>query len=103
MTKELEEIKNLLGKVATKRDISSLQVIFDEKTKNREIDGLIEAMDTYNLKEGLIITENEQNTLEINGFKIKIIPQSCLFSKCFSIPTIIYISIREFRYKILKL
>ena len=57
--------------------IQAIQVtlsLFDEKTKKREIDGLIEAMGAYNLKEGLIITENEQSTLEINGFKIIIIP-----------------------------
>jgi len=51
MTKELEEIKNLLGKVATKRDISSLQVIFDEKTKKLQR----QISDMNNLLKNLLI------------------------------------------------
>lgn len=57
--------------------IQAIQVtttLSDEKTKEREIDGLIEAMNIYGLKEGLILTENEQSYLEIKKFKIKIIP-----------------------------
>lgn len=57
--------------------IQAIQValnISDEKLKNREIDGLIEAMNTYGLKEGFIITENDQSTLEVETFQIKIIP-----------------------------
>jgi predicted AAA+ superfamily ATPase len=46
----------------------------DEKVKNREIEGLIEAMNAYDLQEGFIITENEQSILEIEKFKIRIIP-----------------------------
>lgn len=34
----------------------------DSKTKKREINGLLEAMVTYNLTEGLIITEDESST-----------------------------------------
>ncbi len=57
--------------------VEAIQVslnLTDEKVKNREIDGLIEAMNTYGLDEGLIITENEQDTLEVENFKIKIVP-----------------------------
>lgn len=46
----------------------------DETVKNREIAGLIEAMDTYGLKEGIIITENKQNTIRAETFQIKIVP-----------------------------
>ncbi len=46
----------------------------DEKVKKREVDGLIEAMSAYGLKEGIIITENEQEVFEIDGFKIKVVP-----------------------------
>jgi predicted AAA+ superfamily ATPase len=46
----------------------------DEDVKNREINGLIEAMSAYNLQEGLILTENEQATIEVNGLIISIIP-----------------------------
>jgi len=57
--------------------IQAIQVtlnLSDENTKTREIDGLIEAMDNYGLQEGCIITETEQGFLEVQGFKIKIIP-----------------------------
>jgi uncharacterized protein len=57
--------------------IQAIQVtlnLSDKKVKNREIDGLIEAMKTYDLQEGFIITENEQSILEIEQFKIRIIP-----------------------------
>ena len=57
--------------------IQAIQVttsLSDEKVKNREIEGLIEAMNAYNLKEGIILTENEQVTIEISGFLISVIP-----------------------------
>lgn len=41
---------------------------------NREIDGLIEAMASYGLNEGIIITENEQKKINIEQYQIKIIP-----------------------------
>ncbi len=45
-----------------------------EKVKDREIEGLIEAMDTYNLQEGLILTENEQEVFNVGKYKIRIVP-----------------------------
>ena len=57
--------------------IQAIQVtlnLSDKKVKNREIEGLIEAMKTYGLQEGFIITENEQSILKIEQFKIRIIP-----------------------------
>ena len=44
------------------------------KTKEREIKGLLEAMNVYNLNEGWIITNNDEETIEINNCTIKIIP-----------------------------
>ncbi len=57
--------------------VQAIQVVtslVDEKVKNREIDGLVEAMSCYNLKEGLILTEHEQVSLEVNGFMITVMP-----------------------------
>lgn len=57
--------------------IQAIQVattLSDEEVKNREINGLIEAMTRYNLREGFILTENEQDTFEVNGLQIAIIP-----------------------------
>ena len=46
----------------------------DEKTRKREIEGLQEAMDAYDLFEGYIITMEERNELTINGKAIHIVP-----------------------------
>ncbi len=45
-----------------------------KETKKREIRGLIKAMEEFNLKEGLIITENYSGEEEVKGKKIKFIP-----------------------------
>jgi predicted AAA+ superfamily ATPase len=46
----------------------------DPGVKNREIEGLMEAIESYQLQEGLILTENEHDTIKINGFRILVIP-----------------------------
>ncbi len=46
----------------------------DETTRKREIRGLLEAMDAYNLKEGLIITEKEAEVINLDEKKIVIKP-----------------------------
>jgi predicted AAA+ superfamily ATPase len=59
------------------RIVEALQVathLKDENIRKREFDGLIEALKTYDLKEGLIITENEEETTEVEGYKIEIKP-----------------------------
>lgn len=45
-----------------------------KKVRQREIEGLVEAMQSHGLKEGWIITENEQETIEVDTLKIHIIP-----------------------------
>lgn len=57
--------------------VQAIQVttsLFDEEVKQREINGLVEAMRTYRLKEGLILTESEERTLEISGYRVEILP-----------------------------
>ncbi len=46
----------------------------NEEVKKREINGLVEALRTYDLSEGLILTENEQDTIVHEGLKIKVLP-----------------------------
>jgi predicted AAA+ superfamily ATPase len=46
----------------------------DETSRKREIRGLVEAMDAYNLKEGLIITEKEAEIISLDKKKIVIKP-----------------------------
>lgn len=45
-----------------------------DTTRQRELEGLIEALNMYNLKEGYIITENEETTEKIEHFTIHVIP-----------------------------
>jgi predicted AAA+ superfamily ATPase len=59
------------------RIVQAIQVttgLSDPEVKNREIEGLMEAMETYKLQEGIILTENDQDTIEMNGFRILVIP-----------------------------
>jgi predicted AAA+ superfamily ATPase len=44
------------------------------ETRKREIKGLIDALKTYNLKTGLILTEDEEETIIQDDFKIQVIP-----------------------------
>jgi hypothetical protein len=57
--------------------VSAIQVtksLSDIETKKRELKGLLEAMKTYNLKEGLILTEDEEGVETYEGKKINIKP-----------------------------
>ena len=59
------------------RIVQAIQVttgLSDPEVRNREIEGLMEAMRTYDLREGIILTENEHDTIEMDGFRISVIP-----------------------------
>ena len=46
----------------------------NEENKKREIQGLLEALEKFNLKEGLIITRDLEETRKIKNKKVKFIP-----------------------------
>jgi predicted AAA+ superfamily ATPase len=48
--------------------------IDSEKTKEREINGLVQCAKETGLKEGLIITKDKEGHIEVEGIKIKFIP-----------------------------
>ncbi len=54
----------------------AIQVCFDfnEETKERELEGLREAMKKFKLKEGLILTYNQEDKFNSDGFTIKVVP-----------------------------
>ncbi len=54
----------------------SIQVCYDlnEKDKEREINGLVEAMDKFKLKEGLILTYDQEEEFKRNNKKIIVKP-----------------------------
>ena len=48
--------------------------LHDDNTRQREVNGLVDAMTTYQLKEGLILTEDESDQLRIGDKTIHIMP-----------------------------
>ncbi len=54
----------------------AFQVCFDlnEDNKDREINGLLEALEKFNLKEGIILTYKQDDEFKIKDKKIKVIP-----------------------------
>ncbi|MBI5022829.1 MAG: ATP-binding protein [Candidatus Magasanikbacteria bacterium] len=46
----------------------------DDTNKDRELAGLLSAMEKYGLKEGLILNEDEEDELIVKGAKINIVP-----------------------------
>ena len=57
--------------------VQAIQVswsIYNPTTKEREIEGLVEALTCYNLKEGLILTDEDEDEFTIKNFKIKVMP-----------------------------
>lgn len=64
-------IKEKMKITAAIQVTSSLNI---KNNKEREINGLLEAMEIHNLAEGLIITENEQEEIKIKGKIIKVVP-----------------------------
>ena len=55
------------------RIVQAIQVatsLLSPEVKKREIEGLIEAMRAYDLQEGIILTENESDTIEVQKFRV---------------------------------
>ena len=54
----------------------AIQVCYElnEKNREREIEGLAEAMDKFKLKEGLLLTNSQEEELKLHGKKIVIKP-----------------------------
>jgi len=46
----------------------------DGATRKREIEGLLEALREFNLKKGVVITNDESDFMEVEGKKIDVIP-----------------------------
>lgn len=48
--------------------------ILNEETKDREIKGLLEALEKFNLKEGLLLTHKQDDEFNVKGKIIKVMP-----------------------------
>ncbi len=66
---------DFLVKEATKIKMA-IQVCYElnEDNKKREMSGLVEALNQFDLKEGVILTFNQEDELAQNGKKIRVIP-----------------------------
>ncbi|OGI64385.1 ATPase [Candidatus Nomurabacteria bacterium RIFCSPHIGHO2_01_FULL_39_10] len=54
---------------------AAIQVTMDLKaTREREVAGIVEAMKQYNLKEGIILTYDEEEDISLGLLKIKVMP-----------------------------
>lgn len=56
------------------REIVQVTYELNEKNREREVKGLIEALNKFKLKEGLILTYDQEEQFEEKGKKIKILP-----------------------------
>jgi uncharacterized protein len=56
-----------------KKAIQSCYML-NEENEEREIQGILEAMKKFNLKEGTIITYDQEDILEVENKKIKVVP-----------------------------
>ena len=57
--------------------VEAIQVswsIESESTYNRELAGLLDAVNTYGLKEGLILTESMERDIEVEGVRVSVRP-----------------------------
>ena len=54
--------------------IQVTQSLNEDKTRQRELDGVVDAMKSYELNDGLILTEDEEDTVMVNGFQIEVKP-----------------------------
>lgn len=45
-----------------------------EDTKKREVDSLVSALETFNLKEGLVLTEDYEDEINVKGHTIRFVP-----------------------------
>lgn len=48
--------------------------LYDTTTRKRELDGLLDAMEAYNLTEGVILTESEEDEIVIESKNIHVLP-----------------------------
>ena len=62
---------------------TAIQVCYEinADTKSRELNGLLEAMQFFDLIEGFIITQNQKDTLQLEGKTIYLVPAFEYFMK----------------------
>lgn len=64
----------IVEKNKVKAAIQVTKSMADPVTKKREIEGICEALSQYKLKQGLILTEDEHDSLKVKSLVIKVLP-----------------------------
>ncbi len=62
------------GKLKVAQALQVTESLSNEKTKKRELNGLIDAMECYSLSEGMILTDDEYDDVTHDDFKIAVRP-----------------------------
>lgn len=72
--KEKRECDFLTRKQGKLTEAIQVTTALKESNREREIEGLLEALKKYKLREGVIITEDQEDTIIIDGKKLTVIP-----------------------------
>jgi predicted AAA+ superfamily ATPase len=73
-SKDDEECDFVISDKDKIKKVIQVTYLFNYKTREREIRGLVKAMDFFNLKEGLILTYEQEEEFKLNGKKIIVKP-----------------------------
>jgi len=73
----------LLGEQGERRLIQVCETLAAPKTKNREMDALVEAMQELGLEHGIVVTRNEEEKISLPGGIVEVVPawKFCLATK----------------------
>ena len=74
-TKSNKEVDFLIpGERGERRLIQACETLVDPKTRKRELDALLEGMKELGLKNGTIVTRNEEESIKLDGKTVEVLP-----------------------------
>ena len=62
--------------IKNKGSLEAIQVCYNlnDKNKSREVDGLIDALEKFKLKKGIILTLDQQEEIKVKDMTINVLP-----------------------------
>jgi predicted AAA+ superfamily ATPase len=64
----------IIGDHGERRIIQACETLVDQKTRKRELDASLEAMKELGLKNGTIVTRNEEESINLDGKTVQVLP-----------------------------
>jgi predicted AAA+ superfamily ATPase len=64
----------ILGERGERRLIQACETLVDPKTRKREMDALLEAIKELGLKQGTVVTRNEEERISLDGKTVEVLP-----------------------------